>query len=424
MKRALSSLVPLSVRAAVYERRNEARLQRLIQTKQRFRAALEKGTWPNAPTGVNLVAYIRADMGLGTAARGMAAALEAAEIPFNVINLEYGNEGSHTDRSWSHKEVARSDYDMTIVCVNPDNSFNLRTLVSPEILGDRYVIANWYWELPEMPDQWLAEFDYADEVWAASNFIREAIEKKSPAPVVRVPPVVQTSRGRRLSRSELGLPEKRFLFLAMLDMRSVPERKNPLGVVRAFKRAFSATDDDVGLVLKTLNNTDLTQPVMQGLQAEIDDLDQQHNVFVIDRLLTRDELTSLLDACDCFVSLHRSEGFGLPPAEAMSLGKPAIMTNWSGNIDYMTSDNCVAIDYQLVRLDCDYGPYKADQVWAEPDLEQAAHWMKKFVAEPELAKQIGLRGQQTIQSQFSPEAVGRIIRARLQEIRDERFASR
>ena len=176
MKRALSSLVPLSVRAAVYERRNEARLQRLIQTKQRFRAALEKGTWPNAPTGVNLVAYIRADMGLGTAARGMAAAFEAAEIPFNVINLEYGNEGSHTDRSWSHKEVGRSDYDMTIVCVNPDNSFNLRTLVSPEILGDRYVIANWYWELPEMPDEWLAELEYADEVWAASTFIREAIE--------------------------------------------------------------------------------------------------------------------------------------------------------------------------------------------------------------------------------------------------------
>ena len=120
------------------------------------------------------------------------------------------------------------------------------------------------------------------------------------------------------------------------------------------------------------------------------------NVFVIDRLLSRDELTSLIDACDCFVSLHRSEGFGLGPAEAMSLGKPALITNWSGNTDYMTADNCIAIDYQLVELGRDYGPYKAHQRWAEPDLAQAAHWMKRIVAEPELAKTIGLRGRETI----------------------------
>jgi len=420
MKRVLSSLVPLSFRTAVYERRNEARLQRLLLTKKRFRAALKKGGWPNEPAGVNLVAYIRADMGLGTAARGMAAAFEAAGIPFNVMNIEHGNDASHTDRSWSHKEVEQSHYDTTIVCVNPDNSLNLRTLVSPEILGDRYVIANWYWELPEMPEEWLAEFEYADEVWAASSFIREAIASKAPVPVVRVPAVVQLSHGRRLSRAELGLPEGKFLFLAMLDMRSVSERKNPLGVVRAFKRAFSATDDDVGLVVKTLN-TDLAQPVLEMLNKEIAGWS---NVVLIDRLLNRDELTSLIDACDCFVSLHRAEGFGLPPAEAMSLGKPAILTNWSGNTDYMTRDNCVAIDYELVELGRDYGPYKAQQHWAEPDLEQAAHWMKKLVAEPELAKQIGLRGQQTINSQFSPEAVGKIIHSRLEQIRHEAVDSR
>lgn len=421
MKRVLSSLVPLSFRTAAYERRNEARLQRLLATKQRFRAELEKGAWSIAPAGVNLVAYIRADMGLGTAARGMAAAFEAAGIPFNVINLEHGNEGSHTDRSWSHKEVGRSRYDTTIVCVNPDNSFNLRTLVSPEILGDRYVIANWYWELPEMPDAWLTEFEYADEVWAASSFIREAIASKAPVPVVRVPAVVQLSAGRRLSRSELGLPERKFLFLAMFDTRSVPERKNPLGVLRAFKRAFEGRDDDVGLVVKVLNQRSDDDALMQTFREEVAGC---KNVFVIDRLLDRDELTSLIDACDCFVSLHRSEGFGLGPAEAMSLAKPAIVTNWSGNTDYMTSDNCVAIDYQLVELGRDYGPYKAHQHWAEPDLEQAAHWMQRLVAEPELAKQIGLRGQQTINSEFSPEAAGRIIQARLEEIRQQAEESR
>ena len=413
-KHVVGSVIPLALRRMVHDRKNQRTLAALLRTKQRFRAERKSGVVRDLPQGVNLVAYIRADMGLGTAARGMAAAFTATGIPFNVINLEHGNEGSHSNQSWAHKEVQHSRYDTTIVCVNPDNSFNLRTLVSPEILGDRYVIANWYWELPEMPDEWLAEFEYADEVWAASNFIREAIASKAPVPVLRVPAVVQLSRGKTFSRSHFGLPEGKFLFLAMFDMRSVPERKNPLGVVRAFKRAFSGGDDSVGLVVKLLKDTDYSEALLAEINEE---LSSWKNIVMIDRLLDRDELTSLIDACDCFVSLHRSEGFGLGPAEAMSLGKPAIMTNWSGNTDYMTSDNCVAIDYQLVALGRDYGPYKANQHWAEPDLEQAAHWMKKLVAEPELAKQIGLRGQQTIESQFSPDVVGKIIQARLEQIR-------
>jgi len=416
MKRVLSSLVPFSLKTAVYDRLNQAKLDRLLRTKNGFRAARRRGVArsANVPEGINLVGYIRADMGLGTAARGLAAALDNASVPFNVINMEHGNCSSHTNDSWSHKETSRSDYDVTVVCVNPDNSFYLRTLVSPEILGNRYVVANWYWELPEMPDEWLKEFEYVDEVWAPSNFIREAISGKARVPVIRVPTVVQLSPGHKFSRAELGLPEQRFLFLGMFDTRSVLERKNPLGVVRAFKRAFEAEDHRVGLVMK-FNNPDYEQPVLGQMQEE---LAGYENVFVIDRLLRRDELTSLIDACDCFVSLHRSEGFGLGPAEAMSLGKPAIITNWSGNTDYMTSDNCVPIDYELVDLKQDYGPYKADQHWAEPDIEQAAHWMKTLVAEPALGKEIGLRGQQTIRTEFSAQTVGKIISARLHEIRN------
>lgn len=413
LKESFVSVVPVSFRRALHERQNKARLATLLRTKRRFRAG---GTRANAPEGVNLVGYIRADMGLGTAARGLAAACDAAGVPFNVINMEHGNYSSHTDLSWAHKEVRESHYDITVVCVNPDNSFYLRTQIPPEVLGDRYVIANWYWELPEMPDEWLAEFEYVDEVWAATNFIKDALSRKAPVPVVRVPPVVQLSHGKTFSRPELGLPENRFLFLAMFDTKSVLERKNPLAVLRAFKSAFASNDDNVGLVLK-FNNPDYEQPVLHELR---DELAACVNVFVIDRLLSRDELTSLLGECDCFVSLHRSEGFGLGPAEAMSLGKPAIITNWSGNTDYMTGDNCVSVDYELVPLVRDYGPYKAHQRWAEPDLDQAAHWMKKLAAEPELARQIGLRGRQTILSEFSPDAAGKIVRARLAEIRGAR----
>jgi hypothetical protein len=123
----------------------------------------------------------------------MASAFDAAGIPFNVINLEAGNYSLHTDRSWSHKEARRSDYDTTIVCVNPDNTFYLRTQAPVDVLGNRYVIGNWYWELPELPDEWLKEFEFTDEVWGASRFICEAVSRKTSAPVVYMPPVVALS---------------------------------------------------------------------------------------------------------------------------------------------------------------------------------------------------------------------------------------
>ena len=409
------SVVPLSVKTSVYDRLNRAKLARLLRAKNRFRKANANGInqSPRVPEGVNLVAYIRAEMGLGVAARGMASALTAANIPFNVINLESGNYSRHNDHSWSHKEVRHSDYDVTIVCVNPDNSFNLRTHVPLNVLGDRYVIGYWFWELPEMPDEWLQEFEFTDEVWAATNFIKDAVASKSPAPVVRIPPVVQLGQDKNLSRAELGLPENRFLFLAMFDAASVLQRKNPLGVLRAFKKAFTADDATVALVLK-FNNPHDQEPVFQALLAESA---THENVFLLDKPMDKEEVTSLIKACDCFVSLHRSEGFGLGPAEAMSLGKPAIITNWSGNTDYMTADNCLPVNYELVKLGHDYGPYKAHQHWAEPDLDQASDWMKRIARDPELARSIGFAGQQTINLNFTPSVVGQLIQDRLQQIR-------
>ena len=410
IKHTVGLLLPLSLKRKIYERLNEARFNKLVNAKKRFRSQPASSAIPH---GVNLVGYIRAESGLGVAARGMASALESAGIPFNVINLESGNYSRHTDHSWSHKEVRSSDYDITVVCVNPDQSFHLRTHVPPQVLSQRYVIGYWFWELPELPDEWRADFAFTDEVWAASQFIGEAVSQKASVPVVPMPPVVRLSPGKALSRNELGLPEKRFLFLAMFDTRSVLQRKNPLGALRAFKAAFAGDSSNVALVMN-FNNHDIHDPVFQELRKEIGGDDR---VVVLEGELDRDGVTSLINECDCFVSLHRSEGFGLGPAEAMSLGKPAIITNWSGNTDYMTADNCLPVDYKLVQLGVDYGPYKAHQHWAEPDLEQAARWMKKIAHDPDLANRVGARARRTINSNFSPEAIGKKIQARLEEIR-------
>ncbi|MEK6325044.1 MAG: glycosyltransferase [Acidobacteriota bacterium] len=380
--------------------------------------------------GINLVAYIRAEMGLGQSARGMATALEAAQIPFNILNFEHSNPARHGDGSWEHKECFESKYDITVLVINPDNVFNARRRLPAQIFVNRYVIGYWVWELPTVPDEWMEAFSLVNEVWAASRFVEEAITLKSPVPVFRVPHVVRVKDGNELSRQYFNLPEKQFLFLTTCDTGSILERKNPEGTLAAFKKAFAPNDKSVGLVLKISGPHrasrlgSLVQTVgRRNRQSNLELIKEQiqgyDNIRLIDRILSPEELRSLLKVTDCYVSLHRSEGFGLVPAEAMSLGKPAIITRWSGNIDYMTDDNSVGIDYRLVKLGQDYGPYEADQHWAEPDIDQAAHWMKRLADDPALAAAIGKRGQQTILTKFSPEAVGAIIKKRLAFIRSQ-----
>lgn len=412
----MASKLKMKVKALADRAAVASKLRRLAVARKSFRLRRVAGRrlgLPARPCGVNLVAYIRAEMGLGQAARGVAAALEAAAIPFGIVNFERGNLSAQTNLAWRHREVERPDYDVTLVCVNPDNGDNLRATVSNRLLGSRYVIGSWFWELAELPDEWVSEFAQLDEVWAGSRFIQDAVALKSPVPVVRIPPVVQAARGEGLPRSFFGLPERRFLFLCVCDTMSVLERKNPLGAVRAFKRAFSADDARVGLVVK-FNNTGFASEELEQVREEVR---ARANIYTLERVLSREEMAGLLDASDCVISLHRSEGFGLVPAEAMLLGKPVMLTEWSGNTDYMTADNSIGIGYELVSLGRDYGPYKAHQFWAEPDLEQAAHWMRRLVDEPGLAKSFGRRARETIEARFSPGAVGGLIKKRLDYIR-------
>ncbi len=373
--------------------------------------------------GVNLIAYIRAEMGLGTAARGLALAMESARIPFNVINFEYQNPSLHRDTGWQHKEVDSSAHDFTILAVNPDNIFNARDRVLKEFVRAQYTIGYWFWELPDFPDAWLPAFSLVDEVWTASRFVQDSLSMKSPVPVWRVPMAIRLGPADKFSRASFSLPQRQFLFLSMSDTHSTLERKNPLGAVHAFKQAFSGNNRRVGLVLK-ISNADspfVDSEAMAQIREEIKDY---RNIYLLDREMTRAEIDSLLAVCDCFVSLHRSEGFGLGPAEAMSLGKPVILTNWSGNTDYMTLDNSIGIDYQLIPVGKVYGHYQPDQIWADPDLEQAAYWMKHVAQDDQLAARMGLLGQETIREKFSPEIVGKLIERRLHYLRSTVLSQR
>jgi glycosyltransferase involved in cell wall biosynthesis len=377
------------------------------------RYAARKVRIPPAPAGVNLIGYTGGAIGLGQAARAMAAAMTAADVPFAVSQLQGAGIPVQDAPGGASGEKTLRAYDTTLICSTADDTQAVQTRLPSRLFASRYVIGNWFWELPEFPNEWLTLFRLVDEIWAGSRFIQDAIAAKSPVPVVRIPPAIYLDPFPVLPRSHFDLPDNQFLFFHSCDAGGFLARKNPLGVVRAFKMAFERSDRRAALVIKLLN-ANLRPAEADAVRAEIGD---RSNIHLIERLLTRAELNALLATSDCYASLHRAEGFGLLPAEAMSLGKPAILTNWSGNTDYMTPDNSVGIGYQLVRVGQDHGPYKADQWWAEPDLDEAAGWMRRLVSEPTLGIEIGGRGRQTIEAEFSPQVVGESIRSRLRYLR-------
>jgi glycosyltransferase involved in cell wall biosynthesis len=206
------------------------------------------------------------------------------------------------------------------------------------------------------------------------------------------------------------MPPGWFVFFFTFDFQSLFERKNPLGVICAFRKAFNPTER-VLLVIKS-SHGDSCPDELSRLQAAAEGA----NIRILDAVLERRELDALMMRCDCYVSLHRSEGFGLTMAEAMGFGKSVIATAYSANMDFMTPANGFLVRYRLTQIDCDHGPYRKGWTWADPDLEHAAELMRLVYEDQEMARGIGERAKADVGEALHPGSVGRLIRERLERI--------
>jgi hypothetical protein len=281
-------------------------------------------------------------------------------------------------------------------------------------------IAIAYWELETVvPPAWARDALGLEEVWAPTRFIAQALRKSLPVPVVDMLPGLRPPEPADLRPEHFGLAADRYLFLFMFAMCSTMERKNPLGLIRAFREAFDR-NDRVALAIKVArgecNPTGLAQ-----LKKESD----AAGVTLINRTTSRAETWALMNACDCYVSLHRSEGFGLTMAEAMLMGKPVIATGYSGNLDFMTPDTSLLVDYERVPIASDLPPYPRGAIWAEPSVDQAADWMRWVYQHPHEARALGQRARRHASQLLSLEAAGRRMHQRLHalELKGQRCAS-
>jgi glycosyltransferase involved in cell wall biosynthesis len=368
-------------------------------------------SFPPLP-GVNVAGYLRAELGVGEAARRLIAGLQAGGIPHSTITYR---------RTWSRQEHPFSvggpvaAYDTNVVCVNADEIANFRA-DAPDLFAQRYTIGLWFWEVSRFPHSLHPAFDLVDEVWVASEYVRDAIVAATTKPVRVVPLPVETPPRPLLTRADLRLPEG-FLFLFSFDFLSVAERKNPLGLVEAFTDAFEPGEGPT-LVIKTING-DRKPMALEQLRRRAASRD---DVLVVDGYVSAAERDAMVGLCDCYVSLHRSEGYGLTMAEAMAAAKPVIATAYSGNTAFMHDQNSLLVPYRITRIPSGHDPYPTDAEWAEPDLEVAvAHMRYAYKNQPE-ARELGRRAQEDILGRHSPLRTAEFVARRLDEIRAERSA--
>jgi glycosyltransferase involved in cell wall biosynthesis len=274
----------------------------------------------------------------------------------------------------------------------------------------------WWWELEDLPAKWHDRAEGVDEIWAPTRFIAGAMKKAFAKPVFTMNPGVELAEFEPLGKKHFGLSESKFTFGFVFDMNSRMQRKNPLSLIEAFRRAFGP-NEPVELVVKVSPPESYYQDQWRLLR---DTIAATPNVKLLDRVLTRAELLALLDATDCGVSLHRSEGFGLTCAESMLLGKPVIATGYSGNLDFMTAENSYLVDYRLVELNEDIDPYSKGSVWAEPSVEHASELMRHVYKNREEARAKGERGQADLRANLSVDVAGARMRARLEAIAKSR----
>jgi glycosyltransferase involved in cell wall biosynthesis/2-polyprenyl-3-methyl-5-hydroxy-6-metoxy-1,4-benzoquinol methylase len=362
--------------------------------------------------GVNVAGFFTSELGLGEAARLLIAGLDASGVPALPVQAQLVPP-CRQDAEFTYADPDAAAYPINIVCMNGDSIAPFAREVGASFFEDRHTIALWWWEVGEFPAGWETAFEHIDEVWVASRHIYDAISPASPVPVVQVTLPIVVPRVAQRSRKELGLPEDGFLFLFVHDYHSTAARKNPVGLIEAFKRAFPP-DSGAKLVVKSINADKLPHEHDRVMLAAAD----HPEITLIDAYVSAAEKNAMIDACDCYVSLHRSEGFGLTVAEAMLLAKPVIATRYGGTLEFTTDSNAYLVDWTPVEVGESAHPYPATGVWADPDLDQAAKLMRKVFADPEQARERGEAGRRSVLEGHAPAVAGASMRDRLRLIHE------
>ena len=385
-------------------KRNPTEVQRSDVTSQistRFKGQMKL----SAEFGLNLIGYANGELGIGEDLRQVALALESAGVPVGIINFQPGKNISQQDHSVDRLVMQEPKYGINLFCMTGIEHTRYVCEKGDALLKGRYNIGLWPWELPDWPESCRHAYACVNEIWGISQFSAHAHRFAKPKPVVPMTLPVALGPVASRIRADFGLPEDEYLYYFAFDINSNAARKNPEGLIGAFQKAFPiGCSEKVGLVLK-ISHPETGCKLWGRIRSAAQ---RDRRIHIIEETMRRPELLALFNACDCFVSLHRAEGFGRCLAEALLLGKQVVTTGYSGNLDFCHEPRVALVRHKMVPLNPGDYMWGEGQEWGDPDLDHAAQQMRSIRETPR-----SITGDTF---SFSPEKVGGLYAQRLREI--------
>jgi glycosyltransferase involved in cell wall biosynthesis len=370
---------------------------------------------------VTIVGYPFQPTGMAEHARSTFRAFQAAGVTPRLLDVADANRVYDPDleRAFAPHLVTTLGEGVNLFGVNGDEAARVIGRVGEAAFSRGYNIAYPAWELAHYPKAWAKVLDRFDEIWAPSSFVQAALQEAVGRPVHRMPLPVDLKLSSFLGRRHFGIPEEAFVAVFFFDFASFADRKNPGAVLEAFELlAARRPDADIHCVIKSRGGHDMAPLDQHGaqdaLEARLAALGPRAQAIYGD--LSDNEIKNLVRVCDVFVSLHRSEGFGRGMAEAMAMGRPAIATGYSGNVDFMPQGTGLLVDYELVPVAPGAYPHGEGQVWAAASPEHASRLLEQLLDDPAEVRAMGARAKAFIAERYSTAALGRRYLERLTAI--------
>ena len=367
----------------------------LIRTATTLAAPKPDRLPPRTAPGLALLGEFSRPSGLGMGVRLVRAALDGMAVP--TVALDTDARGGALPPAGMPLLLHVNPPSLPLALLQQDRA----------LIRGRRVIGMWNWELPVVPAAWRSGLRFVHEVWVTSQFTARAMAALMPADgriplrVVSYPLAVAPPTPAPLGRAAFGLPEDALVVLVSFNLASSFVRKNPLAAVAAFLAAFGDRPDRI-LVLKVGHPGHFPDDFALLREA----VAGAANIRLETREMPQAEAHALTATADIVLSLHRSEGFGLVPAEAMLLGRPVVATGWSGNMDFMDADSAALVPFTLVPARDPRGVLEAPgAVWAEPDIEAAAAALRHLAGDPAARLALGARGQAHARKALGPDSL-------------------
>lgn len=362
--------------------------------------------------GVNVVGYPLAELGIGEDARTTASALHSNDVSVGAFSLDTeSNQHPMQDNSIEDLLIPSLEFNINIINAPPTSGPIAYYDYGKDLFENKYNIGYWPWEFDSWNPKLNFSYNFVDEVWAPSTFLQKAFAQNSNKPVLHMPLAVSLPSFEKLERSHFGLPDDKFLFMFVFDINSKMARKNPYAIIDAFFQAFKG-NNNVGLVIKTMY-ADGGDAIWKEF---LESLNNDPRIVVINKVLRKNELLALMECCDSFISLHRSEGFGRCLAESMLLKRPLIATNYSGNTDFCFEDNSWLVNFNLIDVKEGEYVYAEGLHWADPDVAQAVDHLKAVYRNDGHVKQLVENAYYQIVNNHNEIVIGKRYKERLQSI--------